>query len=121
MSTVITLEIADPVLDRANRVAKQTARPVQDVLREWLNRYAAEMPLELLSDAEILALCDMVMDDAQQLELSELLALKRESQLSDSQVYRLEQLLSVYRRGLVQKAEALKIAVSRGLLPPLSS
>jgi hypothetical protein len=121
MSTTITLEIPDPVLDRANHVARRTFRPVQDVLREWLDRYATDMPLELLSDEEILALCDAVMDESQQDELSELLASKRENRLNEAQTARLDQLMRLYRHDMIQKAEAFKIAVTRGLRPPLGS
>lgn len=33
---------------------------------------------------------------------------------------RLDELMHLYRRGLVRKAQALKVAVERGLRPPLS-
>ena len=32
---------------------------------------------------------------------------------------RLDELMDIYRRGMVQKAQALKVAVDRGLQPPL--
>jgi hypothetical protein len=53
-------------------------------------------------------------------ELSNLLALNRENQLSNLQRQRLDQLMLVYRRGMVRKAQALRVAVERGLIPPLS-
>jgi hypothetical protein len=34
---------------------------------------------------------------------------------------RLEDLLQIYRRGMVRKAQAHKVAVERGLQPPRSS
>jgi SRSO17 transposase len=58
------------------------------------------------------------MPDAQQRELSDLLARQREGQLADTERPRLDALLDAYRRGMVRKARALKVAVERGLQPP---
>ena len=55
----------------------------------------------------------------QQEELSRLLALNRENQLSPAEQQRLDELMQLYRRDLVRKAHALQIAVQRGLKPPL--
>ena len=53
-------------------------------------------------------------------ELGDLLARNREGQLSDSERARLDELMQIYRRGLVRKAQALKVAVERDLRPPLN-
>jgi hypothetical protein len=44
----------------------------------------------------------------------------REGQLNDAEVRQLDELMQVYRRGLVSKARALKVAVERGLKPTLN-
>ncbi|MFL5801343.1 MAG: hypothetical protein ACJ8CR_06335 [Roseiflexaceae bacterium] len=119
MSETVTLEIPDTLAQHARAVAQQTQRRVEDVLVEWLDRAATELPVELLSDDEVLALRDMQMDDAQQAELSDLLARQREGQLPDTARGRLDTLMGIYRRGMARKAQALKIAVDRGLQPPL--
>jgi hypothetical protein len=77
--------------------------------------------LEDLSDDEVVALSNLQMQPDEQDELSELLALNRENQLSNAQRQRLDQLMVVYRQGMIRKARALKVAVERGLIPPLAS
>ena len=57
------------------------------------------------------------MDMREQEHLSELLAGQREGHLDAAQRSQLEHLLGVYRRGMVQRAEALKVAVERRVVP----
>ena len=118
-------EMMIPVSERAarhaTRVASLTHRRVEDVLAEWLDRAAAEIPVETLPDDELLAFCDLEMDEEQQYELSHLLAENREGLLDAEAQARLDELMRVYRRGLVRKARALKVAVQRGLRPPIGS
>ena len=56
----------------------------------------------------------------EQRELGALLARQREGSLDGVERHRLNELMDIYRRGMVQKAQALKVAVDRGLQPPLS-
>ena len=72
-----------------------------------------------LLDTEILALCDAEMEEFQQEELGRLLTKLREGQILLEERDRLDELMHVYRRGLVLKAKALRVAVQRGLRPPL--
>jgi hypothetical protein len=120
MSETVTLELPDTLVKSARAIAEQTHRRVEDVLIEWLDRAAAELPIELLPDDEVLALRDMWMDDVQQATLSELLARQREGELTESDRADLDDLMGIYRRGMVRKAQALKVAVDRGLQPRLS-
>jgi hypothetical protein len=48
------------------------------------------------------------------------LARQREGTLNDTERHQLDHLMDVYRRGMVRKAQALKVAVDRGLQQPLS-
>jgi hypothetical protein len=66
-----------------------------------------------------LALRDLQMSDELQAELSDLLARQRERTLDTPARGRLDELMSMYRRGLVRKAQAVTVAVERGLQPPL--
>jgi hypothetical protein len=91
------------------------------MLVEWLELVAAEMPVELLPDEQVRALRDIQMSDDQQRELSELPAQQREQILDSAGRMRLDVLLQIYRRGMVRKAQAHKVAVERGLHPPRSS
>ena len=61
------------------------------------------------------------MSKDEQERMSELLWRQREEQLDAKDVPHLEHLLNVYRLGLLRKAEVLRVAVSRGLRPPLGA
>jgi|SRR5215204_570554 len=120
MSQMITLEVPDALMDRAQAVARQTSRSVQAVLTEWLTQTATELPLGALSDEQVLALRDAQFPADQQAELSDLLADQREGQLQPAARARLERLMALYEQGLLAKARALQEAVARGLQPPLA-
>jgi hypothetical protein len=117
MSESITLDIPDELAQRARAVAEQTHRRLEDVLIDWLGRAASDTPVTALPDDELLALADTHMSDPEQEALSDLLARQREGTLDAAGQARLESLMTAYRRGLVRKAEALKVAVQRGLPP----
>lgn len=120
MGETVTITVSERVARSATCVAAQTDRRMEDVLAEWLDQAVSEPPVEFLSDDEVLALCDLQMDPAEQAELSRLLAENREGTLGDQGRARLDELMGVYRRGLARKARALKVAVQRGLRPPLT-
>ena len=120
MSEVITLRIPDRLARDARAVASYTHRQMEDVLLEWMARAAANPPVDSLPDDQILLLCNLQMNPAQQSELSDLLVRNREAALTSTDQVRLDDLLNEYRHGLVRKAQALKVAVERGLQPPLS-
>jgi hypothetical protein len=60
------------------------------------------------------------METQQQEIFSDLLARQQEGQLNDVENSQLDELMQVYRRGLVRKAKALKVAVERGLIPAIN-
>lgn len=76
-------------------------------------------PVEDLPDERVLALCGLQMDEGQQRELSDLLAAQREGELDDTMRQRLDKLMMIYRKGMLLKAQAFKVAVERGLCSPL--
>ena len=119
MGQTITLDLPADVAQRAAAVAQQTHRQVEDVLLEWLGRAATDVPVESLPDDQVLTLCDLEMSRIEQDELSALLDRQREGTLDDAARRRLDTLMATYRRGMVQKAQALHVAVERGLRPPL--
>ena len=116
----VTLQISNNLATKAHSVAIQTQRPIEEVLVEWLNNAAEELPLNMLGDDQILALTKQEMDAKQQGKLSLLLAQKREVELTNVKKQELNTLMATCRQGLIQKAEALKIAVDRGLISPLN-
>ena len=115
----VTLDLPPELAERAQAVAAQSHRRVEDVLLEWLGRAATDVPVDLLPNEQVPALRDQQMSDDQQRELSDLLARQREGSLDGVERRRLNELMDIYRRGMVQKAQALKVAVDRGLQPPL--
>src|SRR5712692_1813888 len=120
MNEIVTLELPEKLALRAKEVATRTHRRLEDVLVEWIDRAADEPPVESLTDEQVLALCELQMDTEQQEQLSDLLAANRENLLNHVERERLNELMRIYRRGLVRKAQALKVAVERGLRPPLN-
>lgn len=71
------------------------------MLLEWLDRAANDLQIEAFPDDQVLALRD-------------LLAWQREGTLTDAERARLDELLALYRRGMVRKSQALKVAVDSG-------
>lgn len=119
MSEIVTLELPDTLVQSARSVATQTQRRVEDVLVEWLGRVATESPVEALPDDQLLVLANLQLSEQEQAELSDLLAAQREGALDLVERSRLDALMALYRRGLVRKAQAVRIAVARGLHRPL--
>jgi len=121
MTEYITLEISEAAARRARDLAQRTGRSLNDVLSDWIDHSAADVPIETLSDSEVLALSEAMLNDSDQDELDRLLAAQREEQITVDERGRLDQLMAVYRRGLVRKAQALRVAVLRGLRPVFST
>lgn len=119
MTYAVTLDLPDKIAQNARHIAAKTHRPLTDVLLGWLDQIATDLPVEDLTNEQVLAVSSMQLDPAIQAELSELLASNREGTLSHQQRLRLEELMHLYRRNLVRKAQALKVSVDRGLRPPL--
>lgn len=120
MNEIVTLQLPERVTYTARQVAKYTKRRMEDVLLEWLDRSAEELPVDMLADDQVLTLASAQLPADEQRELSSLLALNRENALAARQQIRLDQLMQVYRHGLVRKTQAVQVAVNRGLLPPLN-
>ena len=119
MSEIVTLELPEPLARSARAVAQQTRRSVEAVLLDWLDRAATELPVEQLPDDQVLAMRDLQLTAEQQAALSDLLGRQREGTLTEDERGELDSLLALYRRGMVRKAQVLKVAVNRGLQPRL--
>ncbi len=116
MSETITLELPDTLARQVREVAAITQRRLEDVLAEWIEQAASEIPVELLSNEDVLALCEMRMPPEQQDILDELMIRNREGLISETERRRLDELMRVYRQGLVRKARVWKVAVERKLV-----
>lgn len=117
MFETLTLDLPPDVARRARALATATNRRVEDVVVEWLGRAAADAPVEVLPDADVLELAQSRLADDDQAALTDLLG--RQAELTGPERERLDGLLATYRRGLVLKARAVKEAVARGLMPRL--
>jgi hypothetical protein len=120
VAQLITLEIPESLARKVQDFARLTDRSIEAVVLEWLDRASTDLAVESLSDPQVSTLCDSELSSEQQLRLSELLEHNRESTLTQLQREELDQLMQIYRLGLVRKAQALKVAVDRGLRPALS-
>lgn len=115
MTQKITLELSDSLTQKFREIAVKQQQSLEQLLVNLIEQGASKLPLELLSDAEILSLCDQEMSDQEQVQLSELLAKQREETLSSNERQQLTNLMQIYRQGLIQKAKATQIAVERNL------
>ena len=119
MSQQITIEVSEQVVRQATQVAAQTERSVEEVLASWLEAAVTELPVEELSDEEVLALTESQLTGAQQAALDDLLARNREDTLGAEEKKQLDELMRLYEHGLLRKSQALRVAVQRGLVEPL--
>jgi len=119
MSEKVTLDLPEGLARQLRAVAANSRRRFEDVVMEYIERGADQASVEFLPDADLLALCDAQMEEADQEELANLQGMRREGPLSPHDSQRLEYLLDTYRRGLVRKAKALQAAVGRGIRAPL--
>lgn len=95
MSEIVTLELPVVLAQNARSVAAQTQRRIEDVLVEWLDRAATDIPVDALRDDQVLALVELQMSKPQQAELSELLAGQREGILDELERLRLAGLMDI--------------------------
>lgn len=116
MSEQITIQVSDHLIQHATQIAANTKQSVETVLSGLLQ---SSLPVELLSDNDVLALSEMRMTEEQDDELSELLARQREGELDYEGRQRLIELMQIYEHGLLRKSQALRVAVERGLREPL--
>src|SRR4051812_38999656 len=107
MSEQITLHVSDRVVNQATHVATQTQRRVEEVLANWLEWAVTEVPIETLSDEEVLALTELQLTTEQQTTLSSLLAQNQDGTLDAQERRQLDELMRIYEHGLLRKAQAL--------------
>jgi hypothetical protein len=118
MSDRVTIELPDELARRARAMAAAGHRRLEDAVVDWIGRAVAEPEVKTLPDEASLRLCDATQEPDDQQELSGLLADSREGRLDAAGRVRLDELMALYRRGLVLKARAWEEAVTRGLRTP---
>ena len=121
MNQQITLTVSDNVMFYAKVVAKRNKRRVEEVLSDLLEKISSEIDVEQLADSEVLALADLKMSAEQQEILHNLLDKNGEGKLTKAEKKQLDAMMEIYDDALLRKAQALRVAVERGLIPPLSA
>ena len=79
------------------------------------------MNVNELADDEVLRLTELHLAEEEESTLSDLLDRNREGQLDAAGRRRLDELMRQYEQGLLRKAQALRVAVQRGLIQPLQA
>ena len=103
-----------------NEASDSETRRVERLLGNWFADIDETTPVEQLSDEDVLVLSEARLNQEQTTEMKALLARRRTSQLDRAEHERLEALMTLYQTTLVLRARALKVAVERGIRPPLS-
>lgn len=119
MHEAITIQVSDRVVRRATLAAAQTQKRLEEVLADWLELVITDMPVDSLPDDEVMALTQLQPTPKQQDRLSDLLERNREKELDVDGKRELDELMRQYEGGLLRKAQALRVAVQRGLREPL--
>lgn len=127
MGKEVTLTIPDELLENAQRWASITQRNVPETLMDALKIvltpiYAdpkEEKPVATLSDAEVLALTKIQMNESQGRRLNHLLDMQQAGTLQDEDYPALMALMQIYNQLWVRQSEALAEAVTRGIHPPM--
>jgi hypothetical protein len=131
MTIEVTLNLPEALIEHARTLGQVTQRNVEAVLTDtlellWLASATLPdgtlyPPVSTLSDAELLALTDLKLSEAQTERLGKLQAQGKAAGLGEIERYELLALLQIYQIGQLRKSEALSEAVQRGLRPPLSA
>jgi hypothetical protein len=129
MDIPITINLPDDIYRRAERFAHLANRDLPSILADTLTHSLPPISAEIdtlpsiseLSDQQVIALTQLEMDPAQDIRLSELLDKQQSGTLNPKEPQELDDLMQIYREGLLRKATALAEAVKRGLMEPLNS
>ncbi len=120
MNQEITLTVPENVWFFAKAAANRSKQKIEDVLVNWIEKGSSEVDLEKLADSEILAFTKMKISPEKQERLSNLLFKNRESKLNKKEQEELDLMVELCELNNLKKAEAIQIAVKRGLIKPLS-
>jgi predicted transcriptional regulator len=123
----VTVNLPEETYRRAKRLAQLTRREVADVLADTLSlslpslAEGSSLSMQSMADDQVFALTKLQLSAVEEERLSALLESQQAGELADNERSELNRLMQVYQEGLLLKSEALAEAVSRGLIPPLSS
>ena len=98
MAEKLTIELPEELIQQVQAVATHTQRSFDEVLAEWVRLAGSEPVLELLSDAELLAVCDGQSPESFEEDLSALLERNQEGTLDAVERRRLDDLMRTCTR-----------------------
>ena len=124
----VILELPGEVMGRAERLAVLRGQKVQQILTDTLSDALppAEavmgecVPIDELSDGEVMRVADLRLPPEEDRRLSTLLARQQEGPLTDEMREELGTLMQVYYATVSRQADGLAEAVRRGLREPLA-
>jgi hypothetical protein len=123
----VTLNLPENIYRRAERLAQLTGQDVKDVIANRLDvslpPLGSELdhrPIETLSDSDVLALSESMMDENLNARMSLLIEKQQASEINDAERAELKMLMDVFEVGQFRKAQALVESVKRGLREPLT-
>src|SRR5258708_38005695 len=119
MNGLLISELCDRIASQAKHTSVRTSKPVEQVVVDWLESFVTDLPVDELSDEELLALSTLQLSQAEQTKLGQLLSKNREGRLTPPEKRVLDGLMRTYEYGLRRKAQALRMTVQRGLIEPL--
>jgi hypothetical protein len=115
----ITISLPDKIFANVANFASKTHRRIDEIIVEKIERDFSpeiERPLLNCTNAEVLALANMKMSEAENNRLSELFDNQREEVISPLERNELDALMRVYEVGNLRKAQGIVEAVQRGLI-----
>jgi hypothetical protein len=118
----IMISLPDNVFANVANLASKTHRRVDELIAEKVEREFSsetgelERPLAGCSDAEVLAVANMKMSEAENRRMSELLDKQREETITPLERNELDTLFRVFQFGNLRKAQGIYEAVQRGLI-----
>jgi negative regulator of replication initiation len=128
MSMPITVNVPDNLYRHIKRLAQASGRNVADVMNSMMSVSllpltipTSEVPLEKLSDAEVLELADSRMNPTQNARMSELLDKQQAGDISSAEKDELAVLVYIYEQGSLLKVKALSEAIRRGMREPVNA
>jgi metal-responsive CopG/Arc/MetJ family transcriptional regulator len=118
----ISVKLPNSLYQNVSHLAQAKKKSVSEFVKNAVRKAVIEesqpleRPLLHCSDAEVLALANMKMSEAENNRLSELFDNQREEVISPLERNELDALMRVYEVGNLRKAQGIVEAVQRGLI-----
>jgi metal-responsive CopG/Arc/MetJ family transcriptional regulator len=118
----ISIKLPNNLYENVSHLARSKKKSVGEIIKNAVKKALAEenqvseSSVAGCSDAEVMALANMKMSEAENIRLSELFDKQREEVISPLERNELDALMRVYEVGNLRKAQGIVEAVHRGLI-----